>query len=144
MVRAAPWRQMTWRAAALVACSVGPRALAAVCEAMCADFKHMSGGMPDLLLWRVWRPDTGEAVPVEVERDEEGRLDAPALPDPADPALCWAARAVEVKGPRDRLADKQRAWLSTLAAAGVPSDVCQVKESPQGRAVAQLWLPATT
>lgn len=51
------------------------------------------------------------------------------IPDVGDPGVECCARFVEVKGPRDRLADKQKAWLKLLARSGVPADVCQVKES---------------
>lgn len=36
----------------------------------------------------------------------------------------------EVKGPRDTLSDKQRTWLSALAAAGCAVHLCKVKEPP--------------
>ncbi len=41
----------------------------------------------------------------------------------------YEARFVEVKGPRDRLSDKQRAWLAMLSDAGLDVDVCYVKET---------------
>jgi hypothetical protein len=43
-------------------------------------------------------------------------------------------RCVEVKGPRDRLCDKQRAWVGVLTDAGVDTDVCYVKETPAAAA----------
>ena len=45
------------------------------------------------------------------------------------PGAVYEARFVEVKGPRDRLSDKQRAWLTMLSDAGVNADVCYVKET---------------
>jgi len=39
-----------------------------------------------------------------------------------------AARLVEVKGPRDTLADHQRAWLAELAFAGLDVEVCKILE----------------
>ena len=37
-----------------------------------------------------------------------------------------AAKLVEVKGPNDRLSDKQEVWISELLAAGVHVEVCHV------------------
>lgn len=38
------------------------------------------------------------------------------------------ARLVEVKGPRDNLADHQRAWLAELSSGGVDVEICRVVE----------------
>ncbi len=38
------------------------------------------------------------------------------------------AKLVEVKGPRDRLSDAQRAWIVALTAVGVPCEVLRVQE----------------
>ncbi|GIM13787.1 hypothetical protein Vretimale_16849, partial [Volvox reticuliferus] len=40
------------------------------------------------------------------------------------------AMVSEVKGPRDRLSDQQRAWLAALSAAGVRAEVLRVVEAP--------------
>ena len=37
-----------------------------------------------------------------------------------------AAKLVEVKGPNDRLSDKQEVWIRELLAAGIPVEVCHV------------------
>ena len=39
------------------------------------------------------------------------------------------AKFVEVKGPRDRLSDKQRVWIAALLAGGVDVEVCRVVET---------------
>ncbi len=39
-----------------------------------------------------------------------------------------AARLVEVKGPRDALADHQRAWLAELAFGGIDVEICKIVE----------------
>ena len=39
------------------------------------------------------------------------------------------AKLSEVKGPRDRLSDKQRAWIDYLLDNGVEVELCLVKES---------------
>ena len=38
------------------------------------------------------------------------------------------AKLVEVKGPRDRLSDQQRAWRNALTAAGLQAEVLKVDE----------------
>jgi len=45
--------------------------------------------------------------------------------------LLWkdgAAKFVEVKGPRDRLSDKQRVWAHLINAAGSKIEVCHIVE----------------
>ncbi len=55
------------------------------------------------------------------------------------PGRC-AALLSEVKGPRDRLSDQQRAWMNALAAAGLDCEVLKVVEPrPQQQ---QQHLPA--
>ena len=39
-----------------------------------------------------------------------------------------AAMLVEVKGPRDSLMEKQRAWLMEFEACGVRCEVCRIRE----------------
>lgn len=39
------------------------------------------------------------------------------------------AKLVEVKGPRDRLSEQQRAWIVSLLKAGLTVEVCKVLES---------------
>ena len=38
------------------------------------------------------------------------------------------AKLSEVKGPRDRLSDQQRAWITAITAAGMEVEVCKVQE----------------
>lgn len=38
------------------------------------------------------------------------------------------AKLAEVKGPRDRLSDQQRAWMAALTRAGLRAEVLKVKE----------------
>lgn len=42
------------------------------------------------------------------------------------------AKLSEVKGPRDRLSDQQRAWMAALAGAGLRAEVLKVVEPPAG------------
>ena len=44
-----------------------------------------------------------------------------------------AAVLSEVKGPRDRLSDQQRAWMIALTAAGLEVEVLKVREPAAGR-----------
>ncbi|PWA41718.1 fanconi-associated nuclease [Artemisia annua] len=60
---------------------IGGRCLALICRHLAQDYRSWSSGMPDLLLWRFHSDYSGEA------------------------------KLVEVKGPRDRLSEQQRAWL---------------------------------
>ena len=165
----------------LQVCLGGP-ALAHLCDALCWNHKHFTGGLPDLLLWRVIAPPSpatgrvrepqqcgdGPAEPAspgdapggdgEIARADAllglgaghggkedgswdgsgdgdgdgmgGRVGGDATLDlPLIPHALYQARFVEVKGPRDRLSDRQRAWLALLNDAGIDTDVCFVKET---------------
>ncbi|KAF7806971.1 fanconi-associated nuclease 1-like protein [Senna tora] len=78
---------------------VGGPCLASLCRHLAQDYKSWSSGMPDLLLWRFHGEHSGEA------------------------------KLVEVKGPRDRLSEQQRAWLLLLMDCGFMVEVCKVKPS---------------
>jgi len=41
----------------------------------------------------------------------------------------WGMLRAQVKGPRDRLSEQQRAWLAALAAAGLQVEVLKVRAS---------------
>lgn len=70
----------------------------------------------------------GERKPPAKDRFACEEIDV-HLPESWDSAYSYEGMFVEVKGPNDILADKQRIWLSTLAAAGLRSYVGRVKES---------------
>nr|KYP32919.1 Coiled-coil domain-containing protein MTMR15 [Cajanus cajan] len=76
---------------------VGGTCLASFCQLLAQDYRSWSSGMPDLLLWRFHGDYSGEA------------------------------KLVEVKGPRDRLSEQQRAWLLLLMDCGFMIEVCKVK-----------------
>jgi fanconi-associated nuclease 1 len=76
---------------------VGGSCLASFCLLLCEDYRSWSSGMPDLLLWRFCGEYSGEA------------------------------KLVEVKGPKDRLSEQQRAWLLMLMDCGFTVEVCKVK-----------------
>ncbi|KAG0454962.1 hypothetical protein HPP92_024254 [Vanilla planifolia] len=86
---------------AAVSC-VGGGPLASLCRHLAMDYKSWSSGMPDLLLWRF----------------HGGDLDG------------GEAKLVEVKGPRDRLSEQQRAWILTLMDCGFVTEVCKVNPFP--------------
>ncbi|KAL5703244.1 phosphodiesterase I [Ranunculus cassubicifolius] len=79
---------------------VGGPCLASLCRLLAQDYRSWARGMPDLFLWRFVGEYRGEA------------------------------KLVEVKGPRDRLSEQQRAWLLLLMDCGFNAEVCKV--SPQG------------
>ncbi|KAE9604958.1 hypothetical protein Lal_00036941 [Lupinus albus] len=82
---------------AAVTCVGGP-CLTSLCRLLAQDNKSWSSGMPDLFLWRFH-----------------------------DGEYSGEAKLVEVKGPRDRLSEQQRAWLLVLMDCGFMVEVCKVK-----------------
>ncbi|KAF3613406.1 Fanconi-associated nuclease 1 -like protein, partial [Capsicum annuum] len=74
---------------------IGGICLASICRNLAQDYRSWSSGMPDLLLWRFHDDYSGEA------------------------------KLVEVKGPRDRLSEQQRAWLLFLMDCGFTVEVCK-------------------
>ncbi|TXG69322.1 hypothetical protein EZV62_004257 [Acer yangbiense] len=75
---------------------IGGPCLASLCRHLAQDYGSWSSGMPDLLLWRFHEEYRGEA------------------------------KLVEVKGPKDRLSEQQRAWLLLLMDCGFNVEVCKV------------------
>jgi hypothetical protein len=66
------------------------------------------------------------------ERDSlepAGPVKAEAIVDLERCVLRGEAKLVEVKGPRDRLSEQQRAWIASLLNAGLAVQVCKVLES---------------
>ncbi|KAH9680760.1 Fanconi-associated nuclease 1-like [Citrus sinensis] len=79
---------------------IGGPCLAHLCRHLAQDYGSWSSGMPDLLIWRFHSEYRGEA------------------------------KLVEVKGPRDRLSEQQRAWLLLLMDCGFKVEVCKVSAQP--------------
>lgn len=75
---------------------IGGPCMASLCRHLAQDYRSWSSGMPDLLLWRFNSEYSGEA------------------------------KLVEVKGPRDRLSEQQRAWLLLLMDCGFRTEVCKI------------------
>ncbi|XP_073007594.1 fanconi-associated nuclease 1 homolog isoform X2 [Typha latifolia] len=91
---------------AVVSC-IGGRCLASLCRHLSLDYRSWSTGMPDLLLWRFHKESSnGEA------------------------------KLVEVKGPRDRLSEQQRAWMLVLMDSGFNTEVCKILFA---RSEAKYW-----
>ncbi|KAJ1697006.1 hypothetical protein LUZ63_005518 [Rhynchospora breviuscula] len=80
------------------------RSLASICHHLALDYRSWSSGMPDLLLWRFHANST-----------------------------CGEVKLVEVKGPRDRLSEQQRAWILVLMDCGFNAEVCKVSPAPKAQ-----------
>ncbi|KAJ4814866.1 zinc ion binding/nucleic acid binding/hydrolase [Rhynchospora pubera] len=80
------------------------RSLASICHHLALDYRSWSSGMPDLLLWRFYANST-----------------------------CGEVKLVEVKGPRDRLSEQQRAWILVLMDCGFNAEVCKVRPAPKAQ-----------
>ena len=89
-----------------------------VFEQLLRNYIYTRGGMPDLLQLR-------NVPPIDFEYKEETwsneLVDIPSNDD-------IQGRFVEVKGPRDRLADRQTWWLRTMVESGVSAIVYYVVE----------------
>eukprot|EP01138_Halocafeteria_seosinensis_P006560 gb/GECG01006706.1/.p1 GENE.gb/GECG01006706.1/~~gb/GECG01006706.1/.p1 ORF type:complete len:1399 (+),score=160.66 gb/GECG01006706.1/:1-4197(+) len=124
----------------MLVCGLGARVVGKICYALSMNHKHLSSGLPDLLLWRISLPGYDHRR-CNLEEDDEVQMgnsgNSEARPPyPSFPGLEWAIPAgcgvqvklVEVKGPRDRLSDKQNAWLQVLSSAGADVEVCYIRE----------------
>ncbi|KAI2904776.1 hypothetical protein CBS76997_3733 [Aspergillus niger] len=103
----------------IVRCFRG-EALAAVCRVMAQEYQARGGGVPDLLVWRVFNQENGGGE--GVDGGEEGKSDADAEGKEGYGEVMF----VEVKSANDRLSDSQRLWIHVLASAGVRVEVCNV------------------
>lgn len=90
---------------------IGGLSLSTILRHLAQDYRSWSSGMPDLLLWRFHDDYTGEA------------------------------KLVEVKGPRDRLSEQQRAWLLFLMDCGFNAEVCKVGPAPEGQYIFESRSP---
>jgi hypothetical protein len=116
----------------LAAVCLGGSRLAKLADALLFDVRGRSGGLPDLFLWRVLLPETNQpAAPSSssVASQEDAVVAAsPSAGLQLVHGAQYECRFVEVKGPRDRLSDKQRVWMSVVARCGVHVDLCKVEE----------------
>ncbi|EDQ91465.1 uncharacterized protein MONBRDRAFT_31463 [Monosiga brevicollis MX1] len=95
---------------------IGNEVVCRMLDLLAQDYRHRTGGLPDLLLWRA-------------EYDADGHLTS------------GQARFVEVKSPNDRLSDKQQIWLHVLQEVGAAAGVCHVKVT--GAKAEQLAPPSS-
>nr|CAD1836469.1 unnamed protein product [Ananas comosus var. bracteatus] len=94
---------------AAVSC-IGGRCLASLCRHLALDYRNWSSGMPDLLLWRFLGDNTNKT---------------------GGGGGGGEAKLVEVKGPRDRLSEQQRAWMLLLMDCSFDAEVCKVSPAPK-------------
>ncbi|KAL4561058.1 hypothetical protein LXL04_033220 [Taraxacum kok-saghyz] len=94
--RGVSWNRHSLGELRAVVTCIGGGCLAAVCRHLAQDYRSWCSGMPDLLLWRFCSEYSGEA------------------------------KVVEVKGPRDRVSEQQRAWLLFFMDSGFNAQVCRV------------------
>ncbi|KAI3676895.1 hypothetical protein L1987_86509 [Smallanthus sonchifolius] len=90
------WNRHSLTELRAVVTCIGSGCMATICRHLAQDYRSWSSGMPDLLLWRFHSDYSGEA------------------------------KLVEVKGPRDRLSEQQRAWLLFFMDSGFNAEVCMV------------------
>jgi len=101
---------------------IPPAALAGLCRLMAEDYRHRCGGFPDLTLWNV------------AEHRCKVRRPSCSLVCLFETHFNWCnvgfqqpPQFVEVKGPGDRLSEKQVVWLDVLASLGLEAEVCHVQ-----------------
>ncbi|XP_023748691.1 fanconi-associated nuclease 1 homolog isoform X1 [Lactuca sativa] len=94
--RCVNWNRHSLTELRAVVSCIGGGCLASICRHLAQDYRSWSSGMPDLLLWRFHSDYSGEA------------------------------KLVEVKGPRDRVSEQQRAWLLFFMDSGFNAEVCRV------------------
>ncbi|KAI7727989.1 hypothetical protein M8C21_006056 [Ambrosia artemisiifolia] len=94
--RGVNWNKHSLTELRAVVTCIGSGCMATICRHLAQDYRSWSSGMPDLLLWRFHSDYSGEA------------------------------KLVEVKGPRDRLSEQQRAWLLFFMDSGFNAEVCRV------------------
>ncbi|RAL12794.1 fanconi-associated nuclease 1 [Aspergillus homomorphus CBS 101889] len=98
----------------VVRCFPG-EALACICKVLAQEYSVRGGGVPDLLVWRVF--GGGDAVDGCRDKEEgEGEIKYEAG--------FGEVMFVEVKSENDRLSDTQRLWIHVLSGAGVRVELC--------------------
>ncbi|KAL6249024.1 hypothetical protein RBB50_004087 [Rhinocladiella similis] len=122
----------------LVACWDN-QALATVMLVMAQEYQSRGGGVPDLVLWKVFDSDSDSDPdpnhhPVAVGTGAGVGAGATGANDAEETKLCPIPSStgitrgevifVEVKSANDRLSDTQRLWISVLLGAGVKVELC--------------------
>lgn len=99
-----------------LAVCIGGALAARICERLAKDYRHCRGGVPDLTLWS---PTTQRCKVLQ-------QFDAMAVVIQIV-TLFQLVQFVEVKGPGDRLSQKQVLWLDYLTTSIADAEVCKVK-----------------
>eukprot|EP01094_Clydonella_sp_ATCC50884_P002502 TRINITY_DN11913_c0_g1_i1.p3 TRINITY_DN11913_c0_g1~~TRINITY_DN11913_c0_g1_i1.p3 ORF type:complete len:192 (+),score=29.86 TRINITY_DN11913_c0_g1_i1:960-1535(+) len=94
----------------------GGKSIAAIFKVMMQDPSTWTGGLPDLCLWRCDAADSDG-----VQEWEGGKVTEREHGGGGGDAML-----VEVKGPRDRLSDKQRVWIHRLLEDGIRVELCRI------------------
>eukprot|EP01068_Selenidium_serpulae_P010388 Selendium_serpulae@DN5448_c0_g1_i2.p1 len=102
----------------LTAVAVGGPILSRVFRRFCEDYRYWGGGLPDLMLIR--KTATNDILTDSMEHSPTNTA-AYFAPDE------YSVKFSEVKGPGDRLSEKQVWWLLELALAGADVEVCCVR-----------------
>ncbi|KAG0617281.1 hypothetical protein M758_5G178400 [Ceratodon purpureus] len=144
--RGVNWEKYSLDTLQIIAACVGGSGLSALCRLLTQDHAGYSAGMPDLLLWRTYREpsllrrsssdinclrcDCGQEMDSLEPAKSAGPVEAEGIVNVTKGCvLRGEAKLVEVKGPRDRLSEQQRAWIASLLSAGLAVQVCKVLES---------------
>lgn len=122
-----------------IASCIGGPALAAICRLLAEDYGSWAAGMPDLLLWRTSSDEKDLLCRKCSHSLSHGGNSEPcsccfqdAVTNIGTTGSRGEAKLVEVKGPRDRLSEQQRAWILVLMDAGLCVEVCKIIEQPKG------------
>ena len=124
------WDRYPLQLLQLIAIGFGSISLACICDAIAMDHKHLAGGMPDLLLWRITYLGK-EPLDKEIFDSSSIITIDPHGPDittilPANARVEVAL--IEVKSPRDILSEKQQIWLRIYSMAGINIGICKIIE----------------
>ncbi|KAI8821465.1 uncharacterized protein EV422DRAFT_43667 [Fimicolochytrium jonesii] len=113
----------------LVGC-MRPEAVAAVMRGMADGYREHTGGLPDLVVWREDEVEADEATMGNYEASS-GQMDGASASkrQPARRERSGVIKLVEVKGPGDRLSEKQIMWMDVLAASGWDVELCKVVDA---------------
>jgi hypothetical protein len=134
--RGMKWTGLPMQALQVIAMGLGGPSIACLCSAFCFDYRHLTGGMPDLLLWRIKTcADTIASFSFLPSVMTSGDFHGPdvdfLLPNILECSI--EVRLVEVKGPRDHLSEKQIVWLRILDASGIDHGVVKILESRKSK-----------
>jgi fanconi-associated nuclease 1 len=115
--RVVNWARWTVDELKDIANCIGGKGLAVIFRRFALDFRYSHSGLPDLLLWD---PPSRTFTLSKFSTQSIRRLNVILVTE--------RAKFVEVKGPRDRLSDKQKIWIDYLMTAGIDIEVLYVRE----------------